>query len=462
MITHYLNLNVAIINEISILTRSRFKRPQDFKHPEALIMHEQNYVTDDQLLKACMLDYDLRLETPKLCNVQAEVITNYADSNFIPIKIDDFKKEMHLMTIPEFAGDTPKPFMNYKVVKHFTTIYHFVNSYKRYYGIPSFLSDVPIKDLFTMVVNEAIDLRAADITLTTSDQDITIYYNVRKRKVESKRYIDKLYRDELIRHISSLANSSFMDTDDRPKYMGMDLDTKHRGRVCINKTLNGYMISIRVLENGIFKKSLETLSLAPKTVAFIRKYCMNLEPGLVLLVGPTFSGKNTTIASMLYEMNKDNKYKVISVEMPVELEMQHVEQIQASTEESYAENAASLIRSNPDVAYLSEMTEYSSLPTMKVANTSKPVFSTIHANSIVGVISRLNDITGLSYERIMELLKAVIFQNLKRDEEKDIIYPVNNVMYFSQEFKDSLYGLSYGEMMVKIREEATRWDSIEI
>ena len=58
----------------------------------------------------------------------------------------------------------------------------------------------------------------------------------------------------------------------------------------------------------------------------------------------------------------------------------------------------------------------------------------------------------------MELLKAVIFQDLKRDEENDRLYPVNKVLYFSQEFKDSLYGLSYGEMMLKIKEEERRWE----
>ena len=79
---------------------------------------------------------------------------------------------------------------------------------------------------------------------------------------------------------------------------------------------------------------------------------MNRELGLRLVVGPTMSGKNTTALACLKELTEDDKYKVVSIEMPVEQELEGVEQINCEDEEEYDANINSLLRQNPDFVYI--------------------------------------------------------------------------------------------------------------
>ena len=184
---------------------------------------------------------------------------------------------------------------------------------------------------------------------------------------------------------------------------------------------------------------------------------LSREKGLRLFIGETFSGKNTTILSALRELVATNKYKIVSIESPVETLVEGVEQINVETEEEYAQNAASLLRQNPDVVYITEITNYTAQDTIQTANTGKVVFSTVHANSISDVLSRLMDITGMSSDRLLLSMHSCIYQELVRDEETDTIKPVTRCLYFSDELKMQLYGKSLGECKVILQKEEAAW-----
>ena len=92
---------------------------------------------------------------------------------------------------------------------------------------------------------------------------------------------------------------------------------------------------------------------------------------------------------------------------------------------------------------------------MRVANTAKCVLSSLHANSVADAIPRLMDITGLSIDRIIQVLSSIIYQELRRDEETDTVKPYNRYIRFTQDLKEELYNKSLGEVIkiVHSREE---------
>ena len=227
----------------------------------------------------------------------------------------------------------------------------------------------------------------------------------------------------------------------------------------MNKTYHGWSITIRVLPDDYLETSLEDLNIKPNACKFIRDYVLSDEKGLRLFIGETMSGKNTTILSSLIELVGRDRYKIVSVESPVEILVQGLIQINAETEELFAKNADSLLRQNPDIVYFTEITEKTAYSIIKQSNTSKAVFSSVHANSIADVISRLMDITGVDSDRIVQTLQSCVYQILVRDEETDTVHPVNRCVHFDAELKSKLYGKPLHDKHRILEEIESAWIS---
>ena len=134
-----------------------------------------------------------------------------------------------------------------------------------------------------------------------------------------------------------------------------------------------------------------------------------------------------------------------------------MEQIEVIDDEDYMEVINSLQRQNPDIVYIAEISDVTAIGTLKVANVDKVVFSTIHANSISDVISRIEDMTHLSYDRIILTMHSCVYQKLLRDDESDSLYPINRCVYFSEELKENLLGKTLGEIRHILKEVEDAW-----
>ena len=219
------------------------------------------------------------------------------------------------------------------------------------------------------------------------------------------------------------------------------------------------LVTIRVLPDDLLTTTLEELNIKPNACEFIRNHVLSKEKGLRLFIGETMSGKNTTILSSLLELVAEDRYKIVSVESPVEILVDGIVQINTETEEMFAKNADSLLRQNPDIVYFTEITEKTAYSILKQSNTSKAVFSSVHANSIADVISRLMDITSVDSDRIVQTLQSCIYQVLVRDEEHDRIYPVNKCVHFDEALKARLYGQPVYKKREIIKEVEDAWES---
>ena len=200
------------------------------------------------------------------------------------------------------------------------------------------------------------------------------------------------------------------------------------------------------------------MNLNPATCKFVRDYFISKEKGLRLYIGETMSGKNTSILASLNELVSEDRYKIVSVEQPVEILVDGIEQINAETDDEFTANADSLLRQNPDFVYFTEITARTASAIMQQANTAKAVFSTIHANSISDVLFRLEDITHMAVDRLILTLQSCIYQELVRVEELDRVFPYTRCLYFSDELKMRLYGQDIATIKSILQEEEDKWE----
>ena len=432
-----------------------FKDSSQFKTPEALIVYQQKLLSDEELLRVCIKEYGRELHTPAYSYVPKEIADLCLGNDCVPIAYDVHKKILQVGILPEknkmihLTGH-----IQLETIE--VPIYYYVNLYTRYFGTPDFLAPISVVDKFAAIVDEAITFKASDITITTVASGALIYYNCRKKKVYSRCSLTVDDVEQMAIYLASLAGTPITETGNKPKYFSVKLDMHNRGRVVLNKTYYGRAITIRVLPDEVLTTSLEELNIVPSVINFIRSKVLSKEKGLRLFIGETMSGKNTTILSALRELVAEDTRKIVSIESPVEILVDGIEQINVETEEEYNLNASSLLRQNPDIVYIAEITDATAVDTINVSNTGKAVFSTLHANSISDVIARLQDITKMSSDRLLISLHSVVYQELVRDEENDKVYPLNRYMYFSDDLKKKLYGKSLGEIKtILIEKEQT-------
>lgn len=451
-------LNITDLNIVNQAVDLMFDNPKQFKTPEAYVVYTQRMLDEEVLMRAVEDEYGMDLVTPPIQYIPQEIIDHFENYQCIPIRMDNVTDEIHIAVIPELVPEYIPPYKGMTSKLHYVPIHYYIENYSEIYGQPEFLRELPPKDIFDIIVSEAVNLGAADITIAERSTSAVVYYNVKKRRVESRRKITKQNAKDICSLIASSASMSIEEKDKSPIYPSIDLDTNHRGRVVINRNYHGMYSTMRVLPNKLFDTTLEQLNLTENTRKFMREKFMSDEKGLRIMIGPTYSGKNTTAMSVLKEKIRHKEYKTVSVEFPVELVVEEIEQIPCETEEEFELNCGSLLRQNPDIAYITEMGDTTATMTMNIANTGKVVISSLHANSIADCVSRIQDLTGLSTDRIVQNLQSAVYQELVPVGDNDI-KPITTCLHFSQELKDSLIGLSLGEITKILREEESKWVS---
>ncbi len=184
-------------------------------------------------------------------------------------------------------------------------------------------------------------------------------------------------------------------------------------RVSTFPTIHGENVSIRVLDKSR-TFGLETLGLSPERMALFRR--LILSPyGLILVTGPTGSGKTTTLYSALLEINSVDK-NIMTLEDPVEYELPMIRQSQINVRAgfTFATGLRAILRHDPDVILVGEMRDLETVEiTIRSALTGHLVFSTLHTNDAVGAIPRLVEM-GVEPYLIASSLLAVLAQRLVR------------------------------------------------
>lgn len=462
-----LNLESIITNDerrdVQKYMELRFSDASVFKTPEALALYEQRILPEDRIKELCEEVYGLELTKPLSSYVPDKFVVAFENSGYVPINFQPMRKVITVVYLPELVC-SPVEVPGYSIEKSPVTIYDYMKEYMIKYGVHPSLLEIPAKLLFDNIVSEALKLGAADITITNEDKATRVYYNVRKKRVDSHYVFRYEFAADLIQILT--IKSPNLSVTRTPKDVDIDenlMRPGYRGRGNIAFKFGGYVITIRILPNDIFNSSLDEWNLSEATVQSIRDNVLDRRKGLRLLVGETFSGKNTTAQAALHEIAAKKQYKIVAVGKPIEQRLPGVEQMSADTDDEYTADVQALVRMNPDFVYLEEIRDTIAKTVMEMVNTGKCVMSTLHANSVADTISRLMDISGMSQDRVIQTLHSIYYQELIRDEEKDIIYPKNRYVIFTDELKYELYGKSLGEVIRIITdvEEGDVWTSLQ-
>lgn len=273
----------------------------------------------------------------------------------------------------------------------------------------------PVIKLFELLIRKAVNLRASDIHL----EPLTDKSKIRFRllgDLKTVAYLPKDIHYPLVNRVKILTNLRLDETrvtqDGRFRAVvqGREIDF----RVGILPTINGEKVAIRILDPIVGLKKVTDLGLADYHQEIIER---NIKKsfGMILVTGPTGSGKTTTLYALIQEINND-KINIISLEDPVEYKITGINQSQVKPEIGYtfAKGLREILRQDPDVILVGEIRdeETAELAT-HAALTGHLVFSTLHTNTAAGAIPRLIDM-GIKHYFLPSAINLVIAQRLVR------------------------------------------------
>ena len=263
------------------------------------------------------------------------------------------------------------------------------------------------------IIWEAIDKKASDLHFEPY-KDI-VYVRVRIDGILSLLYI--ITKEEYSAILSRIKIKSSLDiTEHRRPQDGkitMDIDgNTYDLRVSIIPVVFGEKIVLRILYNNGFNYCIDNLKLLPKQRLELEKI-INKNTGLVIVNGPTGSGKSTTLYTILNYVNK-SEVNVVTLEDPVEVIINGVNQMMVNSKEgvSFANGLRSIMRQDPDVIMVGEVRdEETAVMAVRAALTGHKVYTTIHSTEPREVYLRLEEM-GIKSYLIRESLVGIISQRL--------------------------------------------------
>jgi len=260
-------------------------------------------------------------------------------------------------------------------------------------GSATLTEDAPVTKMVAVILRHAISGRASDIHIEPSRDKLQVRFRV-DGVLYTSLILPQGVHDSVISRIKILCNMK-LDEKRKPQDGRFSAKIDNRDvdfRVSSLPTFFGEKMAIRILDTESGVKTLDDLGFSKENVAKI-KTAIQSPYGMILLTGPTGSGKSTTLYAMLQELDRV-KNNIISLEDPVEYTVAGVNQSQVKPEIGYdfASGLRSILRQDPDMIMVGEIRdkETASLA-IQAALTGHLVFTTLHTNTAAGVIPRLID-----------------------------------------------------------------------
>ncbi|MFH1422479.1 MAG: ATPase, T2SS/T4P/T4SS family [Planctomycetota bacterium] len=254
-------------------------------------------------------------------------------------------------------------------------------------------NDSPVVKLVNMIVYQAIKEHASDIHVEPFEKRIRVRFRTdgKMREVLSppKRMLNAIVsRVKIMSELDIAERRIPQDGKFQLKVDGRQVDF----RVSILPTVHGEKTVLRVLDTSNLVYSLELLGFEPRCLADLRKAAA-APYGMILVTGPTGSGKSTTLYSVVREVMTDEE-NIVTVEDPVEYQIEGVNQVQVSTKRglTFAAALRSILRQDPDTVLIGEIRDTETLDiAVKAALTGHLVLSTLHTNDSPQAVLRMAD-----------------------------------------------------------------------
>jgi len=276
-------------------------------------------------------------------------------------------------------------------------------------------SQRPIVRLVDLIISEAILARSSDIHIEPEEGGVAVRYRIdgvlrQQMKIPRQAGLPLISRIKIMSSLDIADRLRPQDGRARVAVNGQPIDL----RVSTLPASLGEKVVIRILDSRATVKSLDSLGLNPQEVEAIRRLLENHE-GILLVTGPTGSGKTTTLYSCINQI-KSEGVNIVTVEDPVEYRMQGIVQVQVQEKAglTFASALRSILRQDPNVVLVGEIRDRETAQiAVQASLTGHLVLSTLHTNDAANAVTRLVDI-GVEAYKIAAALRGVVAQRLMR------------------------------------------------
>ena len=298
--------------------------------------------------------------------------------------------------------------------------------------VSAMLKEIKPDDMLAYLVEQAHNLAASDIHMECQREYVRLRFRIDGVLHPIGTIAFDRYRT-LMAVIASAGNISASDPNAQQGHIAEDVRMANGSTVSVNvrletvPTVNGIDVVMRLFNMDASNYTLDRLGLASDERAIVDDI-ISKPSGLVLVVGPTGSGKTTTLYSILNTLNSDER-KIITVEDPVEYQFPGIVQIPVNTQAegndgSFAAKLRAILRLDPDIVMVGEIRDNDTAKTaLQASLTGHLVLSTFHASSAAAALTRLEDIIGAN-PLFVSAIRLVMAQRLirKLDDSSKQLY----------------------------------------
>jgi len=275
--------------------------------------------------------------------------------------------------------------------------------------------DAPIVRFVHLLINQAIQDRASDIHIEPTEKDFRVRYRIDGVLHEMQR-APKNIQNSVISRLKIMAD---IDIAERRKPQDGRLSVQQSGhkidlRVATLPTVFGEKVVMRILDNSTTTLSMDSLDLMERNAAVFRE-SYTRPNGMILVTGPTGSGKSTTLYTTLHSVSRP-EINVITVEDPVEYRMEGINQMQVNPKAglTFASALRSILRADPDVVLIGEIRDHETAQiAIEASLTGHLVLSTLHTNDAPSALTRLIEM-NIEPFLVGSALECVVAQRLAR------------------------------------------------
>lgn len=275
------------------------------------------------------------------------------------------------------------------------------------------INNAPVVRLINSIISQAVKLRASDIHIEPFEKKLKVRCRVDGDLIEVMRP-SKAAHAAIVTRIKIMGK---MDISERRKPQDGRMEKAIDGRVVdmrisVLPTVFGEKVVIRILDRTSFMMTKEELGFTENNLKLFNQVMRNPN-GIILITGPTGSGKSTTLYTVLAEMNQPDK-NIVTVEDPVEYSLDGINQVQVNPKAdlTFATGLRSILRQDPDIIMVGEIRDPETVNiAIRAAITGHLVLSTIHTNDTASTITRLVNM-GIDPYLISSSVVGIVAQRL--------------------------------------------------
>lgn len=276
-------------------------------------------------------------------------------------------------------------------------------------------ADSPVVRLVNQIIANAVAQRASDIHFDPQETELKVRYRI-DGVLRDERSLPKHMQNVIIARIKIMSHLNITERripqDGRLK---MDVNFKSIDiRVSLLPSVHGEKVVMRILDLGNVLDQLDKLGFTSRNIMSF-KAMIEKPNGIILITGPTGSGKSSTLYASLNHLNTE-EVNIITIEDPVEYQLEGVNQVQVNDDVgmTFASGLRSILRQDPDIVMVGEIRDFETAQiAIRASLTGHLVLSTLHTNSAVAALTRLIDM-GVEPFLISSSLSGVVAQRLVR------------------------------------------------